>query len=281
LSLARTLVSVVACGVVALACAGGGVAPYMACTPGDMCMSGTVCESASADSSTVGPTFCTHSCTSDADCPADETGAKGVCTATLDADTGDVAFCYRSCERGSCPSGSTCVETLDELHHPIKACQPDAVDALGATAWTSTAPLPNGSAITQATYAMKFGPSTTVQGGATGAFDATFVQVFDANASMYAGCTETTTFAGATYVEVASSSTEGVLEIQGGTATNDRSGCDSWSDDVTGEGAYTYIEEVESFGATPFTIADRKMTIQGGTGVVPLGEKVPWTFTRQ
>jgi len=283
MSLWRSISSALVCGLVAVACAGAGDhAPYAACTPGDACSSSTVCETATEDSSAVGIAFCTHSCMFDDDCPSDETGTKGVCTDAFDGDESSVAFCYRSCESSPCPAGSTCVQTLDPLDEHVMACQPTAPDPLGGSTWVSDtiSPIAKSDGVTQSTYTMTFGASTTVSGGATGDFGATLVQVFAASSNVYPGCTETTTFSRATFAELASSSAGGVVEIVGGSATSDRTGCQSPSDDVTGEGASMYIEQVESQSATPFTIAGGTMTIQGGTGVVPFGDAVPWTFTQ-
>jgi hypothetical protein len=216
-------------------------------------------------------------------CPSDETGTKGVCTDAFNVDQSNQGFCYRSCAASPCPTGSTCVDILDPLDEHISACQPNSSDPLGGTTWTSNtiAPIANSNAVTQSTYTMTFGAATNELGEATGDFSATFVQMFASNAITYAGCTETTTISGASYLELAPSTTQGVLEITDGSATSDRTGCKSAQDDVTDEGANLYIEDIEAETSTAFTISNGTMTIEGGTGILPYTDKVPWTFTEQ
>jgi hypothetical protein len=81
--------------------------PYDTCNSGDSCAGGSTCTAANTTldpSATQGALFCTASCTSSSQCPADVDGFSSVCVSTASG-----GQCYRTCGASStCPLGSVC-----------------------------------------------------------------------------------------------------------------------------------------------------------------------------
>ena len=259
--------------VATIACGDGSVPRYAQCTPTDSCPSSTTCE---APASHV-PTFCTTSCASNSDCPND-----GVCT--LDVGPSATPFCYQACPTDGCPGGQ-CVSAVATDTSIAMVCVPGITSALSGTSWKSATIATQGinAAVTASTYAIKLasGQFSADAITVTGPFSATFTQTYSASSpSVYAGCTETTTFTGGTWSTTAGATPDtGRLSVTGATGSTDRTGCASATKNTTGAlGVYDAVMNASASGA-PFSVQNGTLTISGGGGALPYSDKVDWTFT--
>lgn len=168
----------------------------------------------------------------------------------------------------------------------VQVCVPGFTSPLAGTKWTSTtiAPQAQNASITASSYSIvlaggEFMPDAIT---VTGAFSATFTQTYGTTSpSVYAGCTETTTFTGGTWSTTAGATPDtGMLTVTGAIGSTDRTGCASPTKNTTGAlGVYDAVMNVSNGGA-PFTVQGGTLTLGGGGGALPYSDKVDWTFTK-
>jgi hypothetical protein len=259
-----------------IACGDGSVPRYALCTTADTCPSSTTCE---APAPRV-QTFCTAACTSSHDCPND-----GVCTS--DVGPSATPFCYQPCPSDGCPEGA-CVSAVATDTSIAKVCVPGFVSALASTSWTSAtlATQAMNAAITASSYSVTFasGELSPDAVTATGAFSATFTQTYSASSpSVYAACTETTTFTGGTWSTTnGATAGAGTLAVTGATGSTDRTGCASATKNTTAlTNVYDAVINGSAMGGAPFSVQNGTLTISGGAGALPYSDKVDWTFAKK
>lgn len=166
-----------------------------------------------------------------------------------------------------------------------KVCVPGAESPLDGTSWTSATIATQAANVdvTSSTYAITLS-SGTFQPDAitvTGAFSATFSQVFDPTSlSVYAGCTETTTFTGGTYAATSGTAPDtGTIVVMDVVGSTSRTGCVNTQKNVTNlPGVYDTVMNVT--GGAPYTVVNGVLTISGGGSALPYNDKVDWTFTK-
>jgi hypothetical protein len=260
--------------VLACACSSGGVTRYSECTPKDTCPSPTTCESPASRI----PTFCTAACTTSKDCPDD-----GVCS--KDVGPSATPFCYQPCSDGC--SGGRCVSAVATDTSIQKVCVPGIQSPIEGTSWTSKtiATQAKNADVTASTYVVTFSSGDFASDGVTvtGAFAATFTQTYDPTSiSVYAGCTETTTFTGGSWSGTTGTAPSmGTLAITGAIGSTNRTGCVTATKNATNlPNIYDAVVNVTP-GNAPYTVdASGVLTIGGGGGALPYADKVDWTFTK-
>jgi hypothetical protein len=257
-----------------LACGDGSVPRYAECTPADTCPSSTTCESPATHIASL----CTAACETNHDCPN-----GGVCTS--DVGPSATPFCYEACPSDGCKGGA-CVSAVATDTSIVQVCVPGFTSALAGTSWTSAtlATQAQNAAITSSSYVVQLASGELSPDGitATGAFTATFTQTYSASSpSVYAGCTETTTFTGGTWSTTNGATADaGRLTVTGAIGSTNRTGCVSATKDTTGAlGVYDAVMNSTGAGA-PFNIQGGTLTISGGGGGLPYSDKVDWTFTK-
>jgi hypothetical protein len=157
---------------------------------------------------------------------------------------------------------------------------------LDGTSWTSSTIATQGknAAVTSSTYAVTFGTGKYMPDAltVTGPFTATFTQTYSTSSpSVYAGCTEKTTFTGATWTSTQGATADaGKVAIASAAGSTDRTGCATATENATAlTGVYDVVMNVTA--GAPFSVQSGTLTLSGGGGALPYADKVDWTFTKQ
>lgn len=252
----------------------GGLPHYSQCAGTAAACSGpTTCESPA--SRVV--TFCTAACTTNKDCPDD-----GVCS--LDVGPSTTPFCYEACPTDGC-KGGRCVSAVATDTSIQKVCVPGLESPIEGATWTSTtlATQAKNVDVTTSSYAVTFSPGDFASDAITitGAFAATFTQTYSTTSpSVYAGCTETTTFTGGTWSATTGTTTgTGSLVVAGAVGSTNRTGCVTATKNTTNlPGVYDTVMNVTA--GAPYVVTSGVLTISGGGSALPYSDKVDWTFTK-
>ena len=252
----------------------GGLPHYSPCAGTEACSGPTTCE---APASRV-PSFCTAACTTNKDCPDD-----GVCSS--DIGPSPAPFCYQPCPSDGCKGGGRCVSAVAVDTSIQKVCVAGIDSPLDATTWTSTtlATQAKNVDVTASSYAVTFSAGEFASDAITitGAFAATFTQTYGATSpSIYAGCTETTTFTGGTWSATSGTTPDaGTLVVAGAIGSTNRTGCVTSTKNTTNlPGVYDTVINVTA--GAPYSVANGVLTISGGGSALPYADKVDWTFTK-
>ncbi|HEY2367723.1 MAG TPA: hypothetical protein VGH87_15105, partial [Polyangiaceae bacterium] len=137
--------------------------------------------------------------------------------------------------------------------------------------------------VTTSSYAVTFSPGEFASDAITitGAFAATFTQTYSTTSpSVYAGCTETTTFTGGTWSATTGTGPDtGTLVVAGAVGSTNRTGCATATKNTTNlPGVYDTVMNVAA--GAPYTVQNGALTISGGGSALPYSDKVDWTFTK-
>ena len=256
----------------ALAC-DGGLPHYSPCTAGEACSGPTTCEAPAPRVAT----FCTAACATYKDCPDD-----GVCSSDIGPSA--TPFCYQPCPSDGC-KGGRCVSAVATDTSIQKVCVPGLESPIEGATWTSTtiATQAKNVDVTTSSYAVTFSPGEFASDAITisGAFAATFTQTYSASSpSVYAGCTETTTFTGGTWSAATGTTPDtGALVIAGAVGSTNRTGCVTPAKNTTNLTG-VYDTEIDVTAGAPYSVTNGVLTISGGGSALPYSDKVDWTFTK-
>jgi hypothetical protein len=164
-----------------------------------------------------------------------------------------------------------------------KVCVPGLESPIEGATWTSTtiATQAKNADVTSSSYAITLGSGDFAADAITitGAFSATFTQTFDPTSiSVYAGCTETTTFTGGTWSATSGTVADtGTLVVANVVGATNRTGCVTTTKNVTNlPGVYDTVMNVT--GGAPYNVKNGVLTISGGGSALPYADKVDWTF---
>ncbi len=168
----------------------------------------------------------------------------------------------------------------------VMVCVPGFTSALAGTSWASStlATQAQNAGVTSSSYSVQLTGGEFSPDGitVTGAFAATFTQTYGASSpSVYAGCTETTTFTGGTWSTTNGATADaGRLIVTGALGSTNRTGCASATKNTTGALGVYDAAVSSTGGGAPFTVQGGNLTISGGGGALPYSDKVDWTFTK-